>query len=107
MAQTAPQYLTTRDLANMTGLSADYFQKKARNGNLPAMRLGDGPRAPYMIEKQDFEKWWEKTLRKVEPWQSGKEARSGGPASNSKGRRLKDRSKQSLKQWRESAKKDI
>jgi len=89
----------------MTGLSADYFQKKARNGNLPAMRLGDGPKAPYMIEKQDFEKWWEKTLRKVEPCpeHSGSGAKSGTGGLGTKAKNLRDRSKQNLKQWRETA----
>lgn len=106
MAQTVPTLLTTRDLADMTGLSIEYFQQKARKGELPAMRLGGGPKAPYMIEEKEFNEWWAKKLRKVEPWQSEKEAKSGGLASNTKGGRLRDRSKLSLKQWRESAKKD-
>lgn len=106
MAQTEqiPKYLTTRDLANRTGLSIDYFQKKIQEGDLPAMRLGDGPKAPYMVQETEFNQWWNSNLRKVEPCHSEKEGKSTGPALSTRGKRLKNRSKQHLKRWRENAK---
>ena len=106
MAQTEqiPKYLSTRELANRTGLSIEFFQKKIQDGDLPAMRLGDGPRAPYMVEENEFNQWWKSKLRKVEPCHSGKGGKSTGPALSTKGKRLKNRSKQNLKRWRENAK---
>lgn len=106
MAQTEhiPKYYSTRDLSNRTGLSIEYFQKKIQDGDLPAMRLGDGPRAPYMIEENEFNRWWKSKLRKVEPCHSGNAGKSTGPALNTKAKRLKNHSKQHLERWRESAK---
>ena len=106
MAQTEqiPKYYSTRDLSNKTGRSIEFFQKKIQSGDLPASRLGNGPRSQYMVEETEFIRWWNSNIRKVEPCPSGNAGKSTGPALSTKAKRLRDRSKQNLKQWRESVK---
>src|SRR5689334_18847174 len=56
--------LTTRDLAGMTGLSMDYFQRLSRAGKIPCQRLGYGPRAMFLFDAVEFERWWQANLRR-------------------------------------------
>lgn len=92
--------LTTKDLAERTGLSMDYFQKLARVGKIPCRRLGYGVRARFLFDSCEFEDWWQSHLRGVEPCPaepSANVAKSGTGASGTKAKNSRSRLKQEAK----------
>jgi excisionase family DNA binding protein len=99
-ARVSTEMVSTRDLADLTGLSPDYFQKLARSGEIPCLRLGSGPRARFLFERTAFDNWWDTKITKADTWQAGytKGMKSGGRASAKTGKNSINPLKQEVKQ---------
>jgi excisionase family DNA binding protein len=46
-----------REAARCLGVSPRWIYKRAASGELPAIRLGDGPRAPLRVDPRDLQQW--------------------------------------------------
>jgi excisionase family DNA binding protein len=51
------QLLTVREVAAQIGLSKIAVYRKVEAGELPSIRLGDGPKAPIRINPDDLVEW--------------------------------------------------
>jgi excisionase family DNA binding protein len=51
------ELLTTAQVARRLKQSEEVIRRKARDGTLPALRLGYGPRAPLRFDEREFEAW--------------------------------------------------
>src|SRR5688572_536705 len=52
-------FATAAELANLTGLSARYFQKLAASGKIDWAFQPTGEGGPWRFELAGFEAWWE------------------------------------------------
>ena len=74
---------TTKDMENETGIASYMFAKWAREGKMPAWRAGDGPKAPYLMDRKAFLAWWKGFYREVEPWRPKAKGRPGSAGKGS------------------------
>jgi hypothetical protein len=96
--------LRIADIAEMTGFSMRYWQRRAAAGEIPETRVVKlGKRQTFLIRADEFRRWWEKQQVEVKPCRkiSGGAEASGGiaspnPARPSKGR-FKPATSESLK----------
>jgi excisionase family DNA binding protein len=51
------ELLTTAQVARRLKQSEEVVRRKARDGTLPALRLGPGPRAPLRFDERALEAW--------------------------------------------------
>jgi excisionase family DNA binding protein len=51
------ELLTTAQVARRLKQSEEVVRRKAREGDLPALRLGAGPRAPLRFDARELERW--------------------------------------------------
>jgi excisionase family DNA binding protein len=51
------ELLTTAQVARPLKQSEEVVRRKARNGTLPALRLGSGPRSPLRFDAREIEAW--------------------------------------------------
>jgi excisionase family DNA binding protein len=51
------ELLTTAQVARRLKQSEEVVRRKARDGTLPALRLGGGPRAPLRFDSGELELW--------------------------------------------------
>jgi excisionase family DNA binding protein len=49
--------MTTRDLAALLGQSEDAVRRKAQTGEIPALRVGLGARAPFRFDPLEVRAW--------------------------------------------------
>ena len=47
-------FQSINDTARLTGMSRDYIRKGVKAGTIPAIRIGSGPTAAYMIDVEIF-----------------------------------------------------
>ena len=52
-----PQLLTVGEVALRLRQSERTVRDKIAAGSLPALKIGDGPRAPIRVDKGEFERW--------------------------------------------------
>ena len=57
MRQDSLQLLTVRETAEVIRQSEWSVRQKIGRGELPALRVGVGPRAPFRILRADLERW--------------------------------------------------
>ncbi|MGI8558196.1 MAG: helix-turn-helix domain-containing protein [Solirubrobacteraceae bacterium] len=50
-------FLTPEQTAEWLGVSRAWIYRKARAGELPVVRLGDGPLSPIRIDPRDIRCW--------------------------------------------------
>jgi hypothetical protein len=51
------ELLTTAQVARHLSQSEESIRRKARDGTLPVIRLGDGPKAPLRFDPLELENW--------------------------------------------------
>ncbi len=91
--------LRISDIAEMTGFSMRYWQRRASVGDIPGTRMVKlGERHTFLIRAEEFRRWWEAQQVEVKPCQkiqkiSGSAAASGGTGSSKTVRPSKDRFK--------------
>jgi excisionase family DNA binding protein len=49
--------LTVADVAERFGQHPDTIRRKARDGEIPALKLGTGPRARFAFDRHELEAW--------------------------------------------------
>jgi excisionase family DNA binding protein len=49
--------LTLRQLAAYLGQAPDTVRKRAKRGEIPALKVGFGPRSPYRFDPQEIDRW--------------------------------------------------
>jgi excisionase family DNA binding protein len=54
---TAPEFLTAGEVALRLRMRPDAVRRKIRRGEIPAIRLGTGRRAPLRVPTEEFEQW--------------------------------------------------
>jgi excisionase family DNA binding protein len=57
MHQGNPHLLTVKEAAQLLRLTEWSVRAKVTSGQLPALRLGDGPRAPIRISARALDDW--------------------------------------------------
>ena len=57
MLREADTLLTVAETALRLRQSEEVVRRKIRQGTIPALRLGDGPRAPVRVSSRDLEEW--------------------------------------------------
>jgi excisionase family DNA binding protein len=57
MKQETPQLLTVRETAELLRQSEWSVRSKVRSGEIPALRVGLGPRAPIRIDASELAAW--------------------------------------------------
>jgi hypothetical protein len=102
--------LRISDIADLTGFSMRYWQRRASAGDIPGTRVVKlGERRTYLVDADKFSKWWRAQQEEVKPCQkipgiSGGGAVSGGIGSPRAGRHSRGRFKP---QTLESLKNDL
>jgi excisionase family DNA binding protein len=51
------RFLTTREMAAFVRQSEETIRRRAGRGELPALRVGTGPRAPFRFDREEVERW--------------------------------------------------
>lgn len=59
--QVPPKLLTPSQAARRLNLSEEAVRRKIREGNLPAYKLGPGPRCPLRTPVDELERWLEES----------------------------------------------
>ena len=72
--QVPPKLLTPYQAARRLNLSEEAVRRKIREGDLPAYKLGPGPRSPLRIPADELERWLERN-------RTDSRARPASPAS--------------------------
>jgi len=49
--------LTVADVAERFGQHPETIRRKARDGEIPALKLGTSPRAPFRFDRDELEAW--------------------------------------------------
>jgi excisionase family DNA binding protein len=49
--------LSTRDVAQLLAQSEDTVRRKAKRGELPSVKIGLSPRAPFRFDRSELEAW--------------------------------------------------
>jgi excisionase family DNA binding protein len=49
--------LTVHQTARRLGVAEETVRRKLKSGELPGLRLGAGPRAPYRIDESELRDW--------------------------------------------------
>ena len=57
MLREADMLLTVAETALRLRQSEEVVRRKIRQGTIPALRLGDGPRAPVRVSSRELEEW--------------------------------------------------
>jgi excisionase family DNA binding protein len=55
--QQAPHLLTVKEAAQVLRCSEWTVRAKVSSGQIPALRLGDGPKSPIRISARDLDDW--------------------------------------------------
>jgi excisionase family DNA binding protein len=52
-----PRLLTTHQVARRLNVSEETVRRRLRQGEIPGLRLGSGPRAPFRVVEAELEQW--------------------------------------------------
>lgn len=74
--------LRISDIAEMTGFSMRYWQRRASKGEIPQTRVVHlGERKAFLIGAEAFRRWWEAQQVEVKPCQKTQRTSAGAAAS--------------------------
>lgn len=57
MLREATHLLTVHEAAERLGQHEETVRRKIREGTIPALRLGHGPRAPIRVDEDELDAW--------------------------------------------------
>jgi len=57
MKQQTPQLLTVKETATLLRQSPWSVRQKIARGEIPALKIGNGPRAPIRVDAGELERW--------------------------------------------------
>jgi excisionase family DNA binding protein len=49
--------LSVKETASRLGVSQESVRRRIRDGSIPAVKLGSGPKAPFRIDEAELEAW--------------------------------------------------
>ena len=57
-----PRYYTPHEVADIIGVHVNTARKFIREGRIKAVRIGEGPKAPYRVSQAALHEWERRNL---------------------------------------------